>query len=169
MNRIFTSNGSFRSALFRCAGGFLGGLIILCVSGTGAQARETMPQQERAPQADEIRELKIGFFSDALQLTPEQSQRFWPVYNEYWSARRELGRKRHAAHRAIREGRDAERQFEIVLGVMDAERKLMADYMAKFRQILPADKAARVFVTDEDFKNFLIRKVTRKAQPETRK
>ncbi|WP_294597057.1 Spy/CpxP family protein refolding chaperone [uncultured Rikenella sp.] len=167
MKHQFTSHTSLFASFFRYAGGFLAGLALCAVA--EVQAREIMPQQERPPHADEIRELKIGFFSDALQLTPEQSQRFWPVYNAYWNARRELGRKRHTAHRAIREGRDAERQFEIVLGVMDAERKLMADYMTKFRQILPADKAARVFVTDEDFKNFLIRKVTQKPKPEARR
>lgn len=161
MSLIPTSEKSFLATFLRRAGAFLAGLV-LCVTVTEARAWETMPQ-EHPPHADEIRELKIGYFSDALQLTPEQSQRFWPVYNEYWSARRELGKKRFAAHRAIREGRDADRQFEALLNLMDAERKLTADYATKFRQILPSDKAVRIFVIDEDFKTFLIRKVTQKS------
>lgn len=102
--------------------------------------------------------MKIAFFSDMLELTPGESEKFWPVYNAYWNARREVGKRRGELHRTIREGKVAEQQFNELLGIMDAERKIAAEYIGKFRQILPPDKAAKVFVADEDFKNFLIRK-----------
>lgn len=102
--------------------------------------------------------MKIAFFSDMLELTPAESEKFWPVYNAYWNERREVGRQRGELHRMIREGKVAEQQFKELLGIMDAERRIAAEYIGKFRQILPADKAAKVFVADEDFKNFLIRK-----------
>lgn len=104
--------------------------------------------------------MKIAFFTDVLQLTPEQSQKFWPVYNQYWNARREVGKKRRDLYNVIRSGKVGEQQFRELLEVMDAERKVTADYIAKFRQILPAATAAKVFVADEDFKNFLIRRAT---------
>lgn len=130
-----------------------------------AQPQPDGPDGPRYPQggshhAEEIRGLKIAFFSDALQLSPEQSQNFWPVYNEYWSAKREIGKRRRSLYKTIRNGPSGEAQFRELLAVMDAERKVTADYIVKFRQILPADKAAKVFVTDEDFKNYLIRRAT---------
>lgn len=123
---------------------------------------ETQPQttQKKGGHGSEIRNMKIAFLTEALQLTPEQSQQFWPVYNEYWRARKEVSRRRHEVYKVIREGNAGEAQFKELLAVMDAERKVAADYMAKFRRILPDNKAARVFVADEDFKNFLVRRAT---------
>lgn len=140
-------------------------LIALVGSALAAQQQPEGPEGPRYPQggsqhAQDIRSLKIAFFSDALQLSPEQSQKFWPVYNEYWSAKREIGKKRRDLYQIIRDGRGGEQQFKDLLSVMDAERKVTADYIVKFKQILPANKAAKVFVADEDFKNFLIRRAT---------
>lgn len=140
-------------------------LIALIGSAFAAQQQPDGPEGPRYPQggsqhAQDIRSMKIAFFSDALQLSPEQSQKFWPVYNEYWSAKREIGKKRRDLYQVIRDGKAGEQQFSELLSVMDAERKVTADYMLKFKQILPANKAAKVFVADEDFKNFLIRRAT---------
>lgn len=141
-------------------------LGLLAFSLTGASAWQPHgPEGPGEPQGkpghgEEIRNMKIAFFTDALQLTPEQSQKFWPVYNQYWDARREVGKKRRALYNVIRDGKAGEQQFKELLGVMDAERKVTADYIVKFRQILPAATAAKVFVADEDFKNFLIRRAT---------
>lgn len=143
----------------------VGLLVALGGSALAAHPQPDGPEGPRYPQggsqhAQDIRSMKIAFFSDALQLSPEQSQKFWPVYNEYWSAKREIGRKRRDLFQIIRDGKAGEQQFGELLSVMDAERKVTADYIVKFKQILPANKAAKVFVADEDFKNFLIRRAT---------
>lgn len=141
--------------------GFVMAMLALLL--TDASASPHGPEGPGGPQGkpehgQEIRNMKIAFFTDVLQLTPEQSQKFWPVYNQYWNARREVGRKRRDLYQVIRSGQVGERQFQEILEVIDAERKVTADYIAEFRRILPAATAAKVFVADEDFKNFLIRR-----------
>ncbi len=116
--------------------------------------------QGKPGHGEEIRSMKIAFFTDVLQLSPEQSQKFWPVYNQYWDARHEVGKKRRDLYKVIRDGKAGEQQLKELLDVMDAERKVTADYIVKFRQVLPTATAAKVFVADEDFKNFLIRRAT---------
>lgn len=126
--------------------------------------RQAPPQAQPAPKkgghGTEIRSMKIAFITEALQLTPEESQAFWPVYNAYWQARQEVSKQRRALFKLIREGNAGEQQAKELLAVMDRERKVTTEYMAKFRQILPIEKALRVFVADEDFKNFLVRRAT---------
>lgn len=143
---------------FACAAGFLMIFPTLSLAAPSGGPEDPNGPQNRSDRWTEIQNMKIAFFTDALQLTPEQSQKFWPVYNEYWKARHGVGKTRHDLFRAIREGRAGEQQLGELLAVMDAERKIAADYIAKFRRVLPADKVARVFVADEDFKNFLIRR-----------
>ena len=47
-----------------------------CFSGIKAQD----PDDTRA---EKIQSLKIAFITQKLQLTPDEAQKFWPVYNQY--------------------------------------------------------------------------------------
>ncbi len=40
-----------------------------------------MPDEEI--RAEKIQSLKIAFITQKLQLTPDEAQKFWPVYNQY--------------------------------------------------------------------------------------
>lgn len=122
----------------------------------GAHAEKTT--EARATRYESIRNMKIAFFTDALELTAEQSQQFWPIYNESWKSRRELGHRRRDLFKTIREGGAGEKQLDELLEFMHQESKLIENCIAKLRKILPDDKVAKVFVAEEDFKNFLIRK-----------
>lgn len=46
-----------------------------------AQQVHAQPNQQSAK--DQIEALRIAFISQQLNLTPEEAQRFWPVYNAY--------------------------------------------------------------------------------------
>lgn len=45
-----------------------------------AYAQDEQPSEKK--QAD-IEALRVAFISKELQLTPDEAQRFWPVYNQY--------------------------------------------------------------------------------------
>ena len=40
--------------------------------------------------AEKVEAQKIAFITNALNLTPEESQKFWPLYNEYSAKEKEL-------------------------------------------------------------------------------
>jgi len=45
-------------------------------------------------QNDDIEKLvqsqKIAFFTDKIGLTPEEAEKFWPIYNEYWEKKNKI-------------------------------------------------------------------------------
>lgn len=56
-------------------------LTILLISITGfAFAQEQQPDPK---QDEKIQALEIAFISRKLDLTPEEAQKFWPIYNDY--------------------------------------------------------------------------------------
>lgn len=140
---------------------------VICCMGPGADrayAQGPQPQQSQGGRGEEIRNMKIAFFTEALQLTPEQSAKFWPVYNQYWSELRKIGHNRRTLHKTIKESKTGDAQLKELLSIMDAERKATATYIEKFKEVLPEDKIGKVFVADEDFKNYLIRRATQANQ-----
>ncbi|MEG2848964.1 MAG: hypothetical protein RR880_01875, partial [Bacteroidales bacterium] len=44
-------------------------------------------QERKHPSRQEIMSQKIAFFSQELNLTQQEAEQFWPVYNESWHAR----------------------------------------------------------------------------------
>jgi hypothetical protein len=42
-------------------------------------------QQSQDPDGSRIEALKIAYLTKKLNLSPEEAQRFWPVYNNYAS------------------------------------------------------------------------------------
>lgn len=114
---------------------------------------------------EEIRNMKIAFITEALELSPAESEKFWPQYNQYWSERREIGHRRRDLFKKIKEGRATDAELKGYVSIMDAEKRLVEKYIIEFKKVIPVEKVARLFVADEDFKNYLLRKTAATPPP----
>lgn len=94
-------------------------------------------QDERVRKAEAI---QIAYLTKELGLTPDEAQKFWPVFNNY---RNEIKR--------------AKTQDNI--GVVELEEKIVnirKKYKAEFKKVLPSDKRVnKVFEAEGNFTNML--------------
>lgn len=105
--------------------------------------------QIKAQNGEKIQALKIAFITQKLQLTPEEAQKFWPVYNEY----------DNEIHNIELDKSDP--------NVIDKEEKLLnvrKKYLTSFEKILGPDKTNRLFNAERDFRGILIRKLQNRNQ-----
>ena len=57
--------------------------VFLCMIGfANAQTAKVDPPAE-SQKMQNIEALKIAFISRQIQLTPDEAEKFWPVYNQY--------------------------------------------------------------------------------------
>ena len=106
---------------------------------------------------------KVAYFTEKLNLTPEEAQVFWPVYNKWWGEKQE-------AYRKVRESMDAIEKLEAKGGYTDPQmKKLIKEYsknlaleseifdmyIEEFYKILPTDKVAKIFIAEKGFRNML--------------
>ena len=54
-------------------------LIFITITGL-SKAQEDQPSEKKLA---DIEALKVAFISKELDLTPDEAQKFWPVYNQY--------------------------------------------------------------------------------------
>ena len=54
-------------------------LILLTITGSAKAQDDLQPNKKQ----QDIDALKVAFISKELELTPEEAQRFWPLYNQY--------------------------------------------------------------------------------------
>lgn len=113
---------------------------------------------------------RIAFFTERLRLTPEEAQKFWPIYNEYQDEksriiekRRELTRNLLENQRTLSDDTVEELGDEYVATVVE-EAELLMTYHARFKEVLPPRKVPRVYQTETQFKNYLLRQIQQSQQ-----
>lgn len=110
-----------------------------------------------------IKSKKIAFLTEAVGLTTEEAQRFWPVYNEFERKRFQLMGKRNklelqgdAPSSEMSESAYRKLALEMV-AVHKQESKIMEEYNLKFLTILPAEKVVKLYRAEAKFRGYLIR------------
>ena len=92
----------------------------------------------------DLKKLKgSNLFVEKINLTPEEAQVFWPVYNEFDKKRYEIHKKSHDLGKDIHDNFDSytDKDFRKFLTEMEnqdlAEVNLAKEYNDKFLKILP--------------------------------
>jgi len=91
---------------------------------------------------EKIRSLEIAYLTKQLQLTPEEAEKFWPVFNQY---RREM--------KAVMNDASISDELERDQKALDIRKK----YKKNFAAILKNDRAQGVYDAEDRFKA-LVRK-----------
>jgi hypothetical protein len=116
-------------------------------------------QPRRAPQevGDRIEAMRIAFITDRLRLTPEESQRFWPVFNQMEDDLK-TNRQKFKPRKDLAEMTDAEVD-DFIQNHLDREQKeldIKRAYADKLRKVLPPRKIAMLHMIDQQFKAKLL-------------
>ncbi len=122
----------------------------------------TMTQAQVDPEKREARlaAYRAEVFTRVLDLTPEEAQGFWPVYNEY-SDKREQAQQELRPSKQPDQMSDAEveeqikRHFEMKQREIDLER----DAYQKLRKVLPIRKIAKLPKAEREFRESLVKKL----------
>ena len=108
--------------------------------------------------ADKIESFKIGFFTEKLELTPEESRTFWPLYNDYKQDIREIKQNKRVRPRqmALLSDGELENVIENFLASQEEEVDRTRTFYADLKSTLPIRKAVMVFFVERDFNAKLI-------------
>jgi Spy/CpxP family protein refolding chaperone len=112
-------------------------------------------QEGRNP--DKIKSLKVGFITQELELTSQEAEKFWPVFNEYDKQMSQLNEERIESLKKLytlsSDASEDEIQALIQKG-FKAERsitELREKFHKKFVAILPLYKVAKLYAVELEF------------------
>ncbi|MCF0074810.1 hypothetical protein LZD49_30265 [Dyadobacter sp. CY261] len=139
-------------------------LIIGAVTTIGVPTANAQRRSEE--EIKRIQDAKVAIITNRLNLTPEQSTGFWPMYNEYAQKRREI----HRAQRKIINDKKAEGQTdEAVLNNLNEvqelrqkELDLEKDYQNKFLKVITASQVIELYKAERTFNDMLIQRLKQK-------
>lgn len=138
--------------------------------GPGFEGKQMHQEKRKFPTKEELQSQKIAFFTQELDLTPEEAQKFWPVYNEgskkLHSARKQINTSLKELNNALKgEEQISDAQIKSLMGnyfkACEEEIEIQAEMFEKISKIVPVEKAAKVFSLEERFRVMLIRQLRR--------
>ena len=110
-----------------------------------------------------IQDAKIAIITNRLNLTPEQSTGFWPVYNEYSQKRREIHRaQRKIINEKKAEGKTDEQVLNNLKEVQDLKQKdldLEKEYQTRFLKVISASQVVELYKAERTFNDMLIQRL----------
>lgn len=137
---------------------------VLAASVLFSAASDAQPKGKR-DWHEKMKSEKIAFITTELELTPEEAQVFWPVYNQIAEEARKSNKTAAEAFKALTDA------LEDKSATDDQINKLLDEYLAaklakkdsekseveKYRKVLPAKKVAKLYTAEEKFRRHHIR------------
>lgn len=129
-------------------------LLLLLIS-NGALAQSDSKREK-------IDALRATFIAKKLNFTTQESQAFWPLYNEMndkLEAARKTFRLQYNAttNFDFKTDKEAEMYLNAELALKQKEFELYKEYYDKFKKVLPVKKVAALRRAEEDFKKEIIK------------
>ena len=136
-----------------------------------AQPQGKPNEEQRKKDWERLQAEKIAFITQELDLTPEEAQVFWPVYNQCW-------KEVLASHKATREAfadirgkqaegltdKEMEKKLDAYIQASTRSNQVLADWYPKFKQVLPIRKVSKLYQAEEAFQQRMINNLRKHPQ-----
>jgi len=127
---------------------------------------------------ERVHAAKVAYITDRIQLTTKQSERFWPVYNDFEKDRIAIRKKYYNADKGTNQDRahgrddrndhgnyqdgnegDARQSIEDNLDFQQEELDLKKRYSNEFMKIISAQQLSLLYKAEREFRQLLMQRL----------
>jgi hypothetical protein len=103
----------------------------------------------QAQNGNRLEALKIAYITNKLNLSPEEAQKFWPIYNQY-AVELKVARLKAINNKSS--------EIELDENILNIRKK----YSVLFSQVLPPAKVDTFFKSEKEFGHFVEKEIERR-------
>ena len=132
--------------------------------------KQIFAQADADERLDKYRSQKVSFLTERMNLTPEEAQKFWPIYNEYSDKREQVNKEKVKLNRYIAQFSNTitdKEAAELVAKFINLEKQevqLRDEYNKRFLGIISARKVMMLYQSETQFKAYLIKQLRANSQ-----
>ncbi|WP_299754218.1 hypothetical protein [uncultured Pontibacter sp.] len=136
-------------------------LLLSCalLLGSTAAFSQNSSKEERS---ENVEAAKIAFLTDKMELTSDQSQKFWPLYNEYEAKRRTLIKGYRSGYRqdvdALSEA-EAKSRIDNMFVTKEKELELEKEYANRYLRVITSKQLIKLYRGERDFTKMLLKRL----------
>jgi hypothetical protein len=112
-----------------------------------------------------IEAARIALITERLNLTPEQAEKFWPVYREYTQQRQQLRDEFHELRKSeSKEMTNDESKKILQRGMQLKERQLSLDktYNERLSSVITTNQILQLRRAEDDFRQMIIKRLEKR-------
>lgn len=123
---------------------------------------------------EKIKAQRIAFFTEKLNLTQQEAEKFWPVYNDYNNRKDMITSESRNLSIFVARNSDnmsdteVNESMEKFIDLENQEHKLFIEYHYKYLEILPPRKVMKLYIAETQFKQYLLNQLRDREQPARR-
>ena len=109
---------------------------------------------------------RVAFLTMEMNLTPEEAQVFWPIYNQIHTEKDKAMHDVFSAYKALEDAvksgkpeKEISKLLDAYLAAKEKQSEIEKAADEKFRKVLPIEKVARLYLGEEKFRRQHIRKL----------
>lgn len=110
---------------------------------------------------ERLKALKASYLTDKLELTENEAQKFWPIYNAHENKLRKLRSDLRAARRA---DAPAKKLVENFINYEEEKLTLLRTLISNLESVISHDKMLRLIRAEEGFRRELIEQFRRRRE-----
>lgn len=137
-------------------------IFCLCVMAIAAFAQDDDDSPRDPKVREKIEAARIAFITEELQLTPNESEKFWPVYREFIQKRRDI---RWELRRLSRTSDSQKSDQEIVdrqLALKQQEVDLEKEYSDRLLKVISAQKLRALPQAERKFRQMILEQIRKR-------
>lgn len=139
-------------------------VLIFILTGFAALAQNNKQQDAKA----KLEAARIALITERLGLTPEQAQKFWPIYNQYAEQRRQIQQDFRQAKQGMNIDKMTEEQRKaMVRARMEVKQKqlnLESKYSDRLMNVINTRQLMALKKAEDDFRAMIIRRLEQRRQ-----
>ncbi|MHA6249894.1 hypothetical protein ACXYMU_18305 [Pontibacter sp. CAU 1760] len=141
-------------------------LLLMCCLFAFGSTTAMAQRHDKSDRHEKMEAAKVAFLTDKMGLTPEQSQKFWPLYNEHEAKRRELVKGyRIDFKQDIDQLTDAQVEARVakIFDLKEKELALDKAYAERYQKVITIKQLVKLYRGEREFMKMLIRKLDHKS------
>lgn len=117
---------------------------------------------------EKLRALKVAFITERLDLSQEEAQKFWPIYNAFEENERALRMENFEERRGLNIDSISEAEandlIDNFIKTENERHKLKQKFVEDIRNVLPAKKVILLKRVEDDFKREMLEQFKKRRQ-----
>lgn len=138
-------------------------LFIFSLTPSFAQSDEAMKK---------IQSARIALITERLDLSPEQAEKFWPIYNQYSKERMALRKEMQQTRRGMDKNNLSDEESKVLMQksmeLREKELRVDQDYSQKFQKVITAQQIVKLRGAEDDFNRMLRDRLEQRRQKQQR-
>jgi len=134
---------------------------------------DDLPQEADPKVRDKIRAAHVAYLTTELGLTPEEAEKFWPIYNEFLEKRktlhREFRQKKQNPDPNKTEDQNSKDLVDLGFKVKQQELDMEREYSGRLLKVISAQKLRTLPEAEKRFRQMIIDQIQRRQMQRERR